>query len=202
MNQVKRREFLTLGATALVAPRLARAENNGGPKEAAVSQDLRVRHREFKTTQSFEQVVAAFENAVGSVENVGWPAIRSAAKDAADIEARVHARLGPSGFTRFLTIDHGDWTTFFLGRPAKARMYTIGNPLVAITMLQHDIAAGLNVPVRVMIYRDESSGTTRFVYDEPSTLMSGLHNAAVMAAAEKLDAKLAELAAQVTGAQG
>jgi uncharacterized protein (DUF302 family) len=46
-------------------------------------------------------------------------------------------------------------------------MYTIGNPLIAITMLQHDIAAGLNVPVRVMIYRNESSGTTRFVYDEP-----------------------------------
>jgi hypothetical protein len=53
-----------------------------------------------------------------------------------------------------------------------------------------------------MIYRDESSGTTRFVYDEPSMLMSWLHNGSVTAAAEKLDAKLAELAAQVTGAHG
>jgi uncharacterized protein (DUF302 family) len=166
-----------------------------------MDQDLRVRHREFNTTRSFEEVVAAFESAVGSVENIGWLAIRAAAKNSADFEARVRARLGPSGFTRFLTIDHGDWLTF-LGRPAKARMYTIGNPLIAITMLQHDIAAGLNVPVHVMIYRDESTGTTRLVYDEPSTLMSGLRNEDVTAAAEKLDAKLAELAAQVTGVQG
>jgi hypothetical protein len=47
--------------------------------------------------------------------------------------------------------------------------------------------------VRVYIYRDEASGTTRFEYDQPSTLMSGLDNRDVTAAAEKLDAKLAEL---------
>jgi uncharacterized protein (DUF302 family) len=33
-------------------------------------------------------------------------------------------------------------------------MYTIGNALIAITMLRHDIRVGLNVPVRVTIYRD------------------------------------------------
>jgi hypothetical protein len=45
MNRLKRREFLAFGATALVAPRLARAETNGRPKEAATSEDLHVRHR-------------------------------------------------------------------------------------------------------------------------------------------------------------
>jgi uncharacterized protein (DUF302 family) len=68
-------------------------------------------------------------------------------------------------------------------------------------MLRHDIRAGLNVPVRVTIYRDDASGTTRFGYDEPSMLMSGLDNKDVTAAAEELDAKLAALAEQVTGAQ-
>jgi uncharacterized protein (DUF302 family) len=80
-------------------------------------------------------------------------------------------------------------------------MYTIGNALIAITMLRHDIRVGLNVPVRVTIYRDDASGTTRFGYDEPSTLMSGLDNKDVTTAVEKLDAKLAALAEQVTGAQ-
>jgi uncharacterized protein (DUF302 family) len=164
-----------------------------------MGQDLHVRHREFRTTRPFEEVITAFETVVGSLEDVGWRSIREPAKDVADFERRVRETLGPSDFTRFLTVDHGEWLTF-LGRPAKARMYTIGNPLIAITMLQHDIAAGLNVPVRVMIYCEESDGTTRFVYDEPSTLMSGLHNRDVTAAAEKLDAKLAVLAAQVTGA--
>jgi uncharacterized protein (DUF302 family) len=78
-------------------------------------------------------------------------------------------------------------------------MYTIGNPLVAITMLRHNIAAGLNLPLRLAIYRDEVSGTTRLIYDQPSGLMSGLANPSLMEAADKLDAKLAALAEQVTG---
>lgn len=45
----------------------------------------------------------------------------------------------------------------------KAPMYIIGNPLIAMTMLKHEVAAGLNVPVRIMIYEDVGSGTTRFV---------------------------------------
>jgi uncharacterized protein (DUF302 family) len=70
---------------------------------------------------------------------------------------------------------------------------------MAITMLRHDIRVGLNVPVRVYIYWDEASRTTRFEYDQPSTLMRGLDNKNLTAAAEKLDAKLAALAEEVTG---
>ena len=32
---------------------------------------------------------------------------------------------------RFLTVDHGAWMTR-VGLKAKARMYTIGNPLIAL----------------------------------------------------------------------
>jgi uncharacterized protein (DUF302 family) len=80
-------------------------------------------------------------------------------------------------------------------------MYTIGNPLIARTMLEHDIAAGLNVPVRLMIYEDAVTGTTRLAYDLPSSLMSGLENEKVAAAAKKLDAKLIALAIHATGSE-
>jgi uncharacterized protein (DUF302 family) len=163
-------------------------------------QNLPVNHLTYSTTRSFDAVVAAFEKAVGTLEDVGWASIPAAATDVADFEKRVTAKLGPSDFTRFLTLEHGHWLSFF-GQPRKARHYVIGNPLIAITMLRHDLRAGLNVPVRVYIYRDEASGTTRFEYDQPSTLMSGLDNRGVTAAAEKLDAKLAALAEQVTGAK-
>jgi uncharacterized protein (DUF302 family) len=168
--------------------------------EPNMVQKLQVNHVVHITTRSFDQVVDAFETAVGTLEDVGWASIPGGAKDAADFEARVNARIGPSGFTRFLTVDHGDWLSFF-GKPREARMYVIGNPLIAITMLRHDIGAGLNVPVRVYLYRDEASGATRFEYDQPSALMSGLANKDVTAAAEKLDAKLAALAEQVTGSR-
>jgi uncharacterized protein (DUF302 family) len=54
-----------------------------------------------------------------------------------------------------------------------------------MSMLHHDIRVGLNVPVRVYIYRDETSNTTRFEYDQPSTLMGGLDNRDVTAVAEQ-----------------
>jgi uncharacterized protein (DUF302 family) len=80
-------------------------------------------------------------------------------------------------------------------------MYTIGSPLVAQTMLPHSIAAGLNVPIRLLIYEDRQSGTTRLAYGLPPSLMSVLENDEVMAAAKKLDAKLIALAAAATGSE-
>jgi uncharacterized protein (DUF302 family) len=99
---------------------------------------------------------------------------------------------------RFLTVDHGGWM-FCYGSSARSRMYTIGNPLIALTMLQYSVAAGLNVPIRLLIYEDIESGTTRLAYDLPSSLMSVLESDEVTAAAKKLDAKLIVLALHATG---
>ncbi len=79
-------------------------------------------------------------------------------------------------------------------------MYTIGNPLIAQTMLKHDLRVGLNVPVRLMIYENNTDGTVRLAYDQPSSLMSRLKNEDVTTAAKKLDAKLHELCERAAGA--
>lgn len=159
-----------------------------------------VNHNEHVTSRPFEEVVNAFESATGTVEDTGFPALLAETKTVEEFEAGVKSREGTSGFMRFLTVDHDAWLAR-IGISAKARMYTIGNPLIARTMLEHDIAAGLNVPVRLMIYKDAVSGTTRLTYDLPSSLMSGLQNEKVTAAAKKLDAKLIALAVQATGTE-
>jgi uncharacterized protein (DUF302 family) len=159
-----------------------------------------VHHNEHVSSRPFEEVVSAFKSAVGSVEETGFPALLAATKSAEEFETSVHSREGTGGFMRFLTVDHGAWLAR-IGLNARARMYTIGNPLIARTMLEHDIAAGLNVPVRLMIYEDAASRTTRLAYDLPSSLMSGLQNENVAAAAKKLDAKLIALAIHATGAE-
>jgi uncharacterized protein (DUF302 family) len=158
-----------------------------------------VHHNEHVSSRPFEEVVSAFESATGSVEDTGFPVLLAATKSAEEFETSVHSREGTSGFMRFLTVDHGAWLAR-IGLNAKARLYTIGNPLIARTMLEHDIAAGLNVPVRLMIYEDAVTGTTRLAYDLPSSLMRGLQNEKVTAAAKKLDAKLIALAIHATGA--
>jgi uncharacterized protein (DUF302 family) len=159
-----------------------------------------VHHNEHVSSRSFEEVVNAFESAVGSVEDIGFPTLLASTKSAEEFEGSVQSRAGSSGFMRFLTVDHGAWMAR-VGLNAKARMYTIGNPLIARNMVEHDIAAGLNVPVRLMIYEDAVSRTTRLAYDLPSSLMSGLQNERVTAAAQELDAKLIALAIQATGTE-
>ena len=157
-----------------------------------------VQHCEHVSGRSFEDVVAAFEAELGSVE--GGDIIRrevAAATSQADFETRIRAYAGRSGFMRFLTNDHGAWMSR-VGVQAKIRAYTIGNPLVAQTMIRHDPGVGLNVPIRVLIFQTPS-GEVRLAYDLPSSLMSRLHNDDVSAAALKLDAKLRALAVLATG---
>ena len=102
-----------------------------------------------------------------------------------------------SDFMRFDVIDHGSWLAT-IGQRAKAVMVVLGNPLIARTMLRHDVGAGLNVPVRIFIYQHQD-GKTRVAYDLPSTLMSNLKGDPVAEAASKLDAKLVALAERISG---
>lgn len=161
---------------------------------------LTVHHNEHVSGRSFDEVVREFEAAVGSIENIGLEALSASTKSAEEFESQIKSRESTSGFMRFFTADHGAWMAR-VGLNARARMYTIGNPLIARTMLEHDIAAGLNVPVRLMIYEEPASQTTRLAYDLPSSLMSGLKNEKVTTAAKKLDAKLIALAVHATGAE-
>jgi uncharacterized protein (DUF302 family) len=157
---------------------------------------LTVEHREHVTQKPFETVVAALRTSTGSVEE-GFSQVTEQANSPQQFEAIFRARESSSGFMRFDTFDHGKWLQI-IGQTAKAVMVILGNPLIARTMLQHDIRAGLNVPVRLLIY-EHTDGSTRVAYDLPSSLMSGLENADVTTAAAKLDEKLVALAEAITG---
>jgi uncharacterized protein (DUF302 family) len=157
-----------------------------------------VQHCEHISPRSFEDVVAAFEAELGNVEEGVIPREVAAATSHADFETRIGAHEGSSGFMRFLVNDHGAWLAK-MGVTAKIRAYTLGNPLVARTMIVHDPGVGLNVPVRVVIF-ETASGEVRLAYDLPSSLMSRLNNEEISAAAIALDAKLRALAERASGA--
>jgi uncharacterized protein (DUF302 family) len=157
-------------------------------------------HCEHESERTFDEVVSAFERAVGVADGKAFQRIVATSTDEGDFERRVQAFEGPSGFMRFLDIDHGAWMTR-IGLGARCKLYILGNPLIARTMLKHDLGVGLNVPVRVMIYEDQRTGRTRLAYDLPSSLMSRLGNENVTVAAKHLDEKLAELAKIATGAE-
>jgi uncharacterized protein (DUF302 family) len=158
-----------------------------------------VRHYEHISSRPFGEVVASFETALGSVERGIFQAEIVNAKGPAGFEKAVRSHEGSSGFMRFLTVDHGAWLKR-TGLNAKAKLYIIGNPLIAATMIKFDLEAGLNVPVRLMIYEHTATGTVRLTYDLPSSLMSRLPNKDTATAAKKLDMKLIALAKFATGA--
>ena len=70
---------------------------------------FKVHHNEHVSSRSFEEVISAFESAVGSVEETGFPALLASTNSAEEFENRIKSREGSSGFMRFLTIHHGAW---------------------------------------------------------------------------------------------
>ena len=112
----------------------------------------------------------------------------------------VESHIGPSGFTLFGTVDHGAWITK-AGIDRKVLRVILGNPLIAITMLRHDVTAGLFAPVELLLV-DEGAGSS-LTYVKPSSLMvmqkDSAPNPELLSAAQGLDAKLAALVEKVTG---
>ena len=131
-------------------------------------------HLEYSSERPFDEIVAAFEAATGVVGNDEFrEAVIASAGNAGEFSRRMQAFEGPSGFMRFLDIDHGAWMRA-LGIPGRAKLYILGNPLIAATMVRHDLGAALNVPVRALIVEDLPRGRARLVYDLPSSLMARL----------------------------
>ena len=80
----------------------------------------------------------------------------------------------------------------------KAIQYVLGNPLIAIQMTQHNLAAGLYAPLRVLVYED-NRGRTCLEYDKPSSLFGQFNDDRITTVASLLDRKLEDLIAEAVG---
>ena len=116
------------------------------------------------------------------------------------VEQVVQSQVGESGFMLFLEIDHGEWLPVF-GIQRKVVRWILGNPLIAITMMRHDITAGLFAPVELLLVENESGDGSTVMYDLPSSLMKIERNPALLEAAQELDRKLQMLVSRVTGVE-
>ena len=123
-------------------------------------------------------------------------------KDQESFEAWTNAQVGPHGFMYFNEYNHGSWLPFFepptssisvdgTRKNLKCNRFILGNPLIAITMLKHDLNAGLCVPVELYLV-DEADGGVRIVWYKPATLIAGYDGAKkeLVDAAEVLSSRL------------
>jgi uncharacterized protein (DUF302 family) len=153
------------------------------------------RRLRFESAKTFDELVAALLADVGD-NPVPIDELAATYETWESYQREVQTHVGPSGFMLFASMNHGGWIAK-AGIHRKVLRLVIGNPLIAITMLRHDVSAGLFAPVELLL-TDETSGGSALTYVVPSSLMVVEPNPSLCAAASELDAKLAALAVKVT----
>jgi hypothetical protein len=149
----------------------------------------------YASTKSFDELADAVFADVGR-EPVPIDDIGKLYPDWASYEHEVQSHVGPHGFMLFGSFNHGGWIAK-AGIHRKVLRLVIGNPLIAITMIRHDVTAGLFAPVELLL-TEKDNGTSALTYVVPSSLMVVEPNPPLFAAARDLDAKLAAFASEVT----
>ena len=151
----------------------------------------------FDSNKSFDEVLSSLLADVGDKPLlINEVAHTSESWD--EYKKEIESHVGPSGFSLFATIDHGAWIKK-VGIQRKALRLIIGNPTIAITMLRHDLTAGVFAPVELILV-EEDDDQCSLTCVRPSSLMVVEKNEPLLDAAKKLDSKLEALAQKVTSA--
>ena len=162
-------------------------------------QSFEARRVRVESTRSFEEVLLNLQQVVGKTTiPQGSPQEPGEVPTREQFEQAIQSQVGESDFTLFFAMDYGQWLPLF-GIQRKVMRWILGNPLIAITMIQHDITASLFAPVELLLVENESGEGSTVIYDLPSSLMVIEPNPALLAAARVLDQKLEKLVSRVTG---
>jgi uncharacterized protein (DUF302 family) len=155
---------------------------------------------EVDTSVAFDEVLSRLRQLMGkaSVSEIVALAKEEITEDefVQEVEERF---IGESGFMLFYEIDHGGWLPRF-GINRRAVRWLLGNPLIAVTMIRHDITAGLFAPVEMLVTEKDGGLGATITYVRPSSLIVIEENPRLSEAAKVLDEKLDALIASATGA--
>jgi uncharacterized protein (DUF302 family) len=166
--------------------RLDRDSTTGAP--VITRKPIIVEHIRIDTARGFDEVrteldrLPRFDDRIRVLLHFG---------DAARVRVELEKLQGAAGLTLFSVATHGDWLQI-KDHARKALQYVIGNVLISTQMTQHEPAAGLYAPLRVMLY-ENSAGLATLEYDRPSTLFGQYGDERVTAIARELDFKIHDL---------
>jgi uncharacterized protein (DUF302 family) len=165
---------------------------------STVTREFTGQRIQVDTLLSFEEVRSRLGNLLGHTSIPEINALAKAARSETDYVREVEKRfVGKSGFILFSEIDHSTWIGAF-GIHRKALRLIFGNPLIAITMIRHDLNAGLFVPIELLLTDKADGNGSCLVYVRPSSLIAIDKNPDLLAAAKALDDKLETLIKDVT----
>ncbi len=150
------------------------------------------------TSIGFDAVLERLRALMGHVNPSEIVRLAQTLPPEADFAGIVQERFeGESGFMLFAEVDHGNWLHRF-GIHRRTVRWILGNPLIAVTMIRHDITTGLFAPVEILVTEAEGGQGATVTYLRPSSLMVIADNPPLLAAATLLDAKFDALIARAT----
>lgn len=165
-------------------------------KQRMTTSHFTTEHLVVSSNQPYDQVIQALEAQLGQGKE--WEAVFEHLYEThaswEQVTQSIEPLVGSSGFLIFSTFDDTVLLSM-VGKPTKARLYILGNPLLAIHMLQHVPEVALYVPLRLVVYQDEQ-GRVFASYDQPSSVLGSYENEAIVRVAQLLDQKLAALVAR------
>jgi len=112
----------------------------------------------------------------------------------------VEQQLGTSGFKILSKINHGALLSL-AGKPRRVSQYAIGNPLLAIQMIEHAPEAALYAPLRLAVYENRA-GKAFVAYERFTSQLAQYPNPEIAPVAQLVEQKLEELVAKATGGGG
>ena len=162
---------------------------------------ITIEHIVEASNRSYDQVKASLESGLGVLGNTD-ELVRQVSEAHASweqITQAIEQRLGTSGFSIFSKVEQGQLLSL-AGKPRRVVQYAIGNPLLAIQMIEHVPEIALYAPLRLAVYEGED-GKTFIAYDRFSSLLSQYQRVEIAAIAKLVEQKLEELVAEATGEQ-
>src|SRR5216684_3051204 len=157
---------------------------------------ITIEHIVVASDRSYEQVIEALEAQLGL--RADWE--NSARTPNGTFEQAVQLieqQLGTSGFTILSKIEPGALLTLS-GKPTRAAQYAIGNPLLAIQMIEHAPEVAFYAPLRLVVYENRA-GQAVVAYERFTSQLAQYANPEIAPVAQLVEQKLEELVAEVTG---
>ena len=123
--------------------------------------------------------------------------IHPSAHDAAATMARLETAVTAKGFTVVARINHADAAAKVGERLRPTELIIFGNPKVGTALMQSEQTAGLDLPIRVLVW-ETADGKVWLGYNDPAYLTERHGIGDRQAVVDKMAAALANLAQAAT----
>jgi uncharacterized protein (DUF302 family) len=161
---------------------------------------ITIEHIVVASGRSYEEVKAALESQLGVLGNLDETVKQMAVGKPSweQVSQAIEKRMGPSGFSIFGKLEPGSLLAL-AGKPRRIMQYLVGNPLLAIQMMERAPEVALYAPIRLAVYEGEQ-GKTFIAYDRFSSRLSQFQQPEITRVAQHVEEKLEELVAKAAGA--